>query len=348
MDIQSNQVSVTEAFKLLQSEGFPRAYVKKFLPPWWDNSLLKTSSGTFQFVLFVKQRLGLELKFDEQGKLYFADDPITARFKHRKDTHAGELSVVQNLGKAAASIASHSAPPLSELPTNPVELRDYILEKKKCSFIDFSILLEICWEHGIPVLFLDLVPTSARKMTGMVVNHAGTPVILLGFKHQHKSRQLFILAHELGHILLGHVNPNSLLIDEDLDSKFDTLDPAANTILDSEEFNADYFALSLIRGESVDSIGFDKTILSASELASNAIKIGIKAGIDPGHIILSYAFDTQDWPIANQAMKFFENANGALTLVKDKFFQYAKLSLLSEESKNHLLALQKFTEIDAP
>lgn len=344
MEIEKDQISTADAFRFLRTEGFPRPYVERLLPEWWDNSLLKTSSGIFQFALFAKQRLGLEIKFNEQGCLFLAEDSIAARFKHRKDTHAEELKVVKNLGKAAASIATHTVVNSKDLPSTALELRQYILDGKGISCLDFNSLVDTCWEHGIPVLFLDLVPASARKMTGMVVNHSGRPTILLGFKHQHQSRQLFILAHELGHILLGHVAPNTLLIDEDLDSKFDTLEHQPATTLDKEESDADNFALELIRGTLDEPLEFDSTVSSPSELATLALDIGSKKGIDPGHIILSYAFDTLDWPTANQAMKFFENGGGALNLIRDKFFAYANLDSLGEESRSHLLSLQNFTK----
>jgi len=342
VEIQSNKLSVSNAFKLLKNAGYPKSYVEKLLPEWWDSALLKTSSGALQFALFAKQRLGLEVRFSDDGSLHIAEDPITVRFKHRKDTSSDELTVVKNLGKAAASIASHTVSNYAPLPESAFELRSYILEKTGNTAIDFERLLKICWDHGIPVLFLETLPKKAKRMTGMVVNHSGKPTILLGFRHNHQARQLFVLAHELGHLLLGHVGEESLLIDEDLDSEIDTLNSQIETTLDAEEEDADKFALQLLRGN--HELSFDTIVglEQPTELAVFAMQEGEKHGIDPGHIIASYAFESLDWPTANKAMNFFENSGDAISKIRQCYIDSANLENLSEESESYLLALQGF------
>jgi hypothetical protein len=342
VETQSNPLSVKDAFSLLKGAGYPRSYVEKLLPDWWDSSLLKTSSGALQFALFAKQRLGLEVNFSQSGDLEITDDPINVRFKHRKDTLAEELVVVKNLGKAAASIAMHTVKEYKPLPTTASGLRSYILRLTEKTNVDFESLLQICWTHGIPVIFLEALPQKAKRMTGMIVNRSGSPSILLGFRHQQRSRQLFVLAHEIGHLLLGHVGKNSLLIDEDLDSEKDTLNDTTETTLDREEKEADNFALELIRGEYKPSFDSLNGLEKPTELAIFAMQEGEKHGIDPGHLIVSYAFETYDWPTANLAIKFFDNTDGAVSLIKEYYLRYADLNNLSEDSSAYLLALQGF------
>jgi len=332
-------LSVGDAYELLKSNGYPRTFVQKLLPEWWDNSLLKTSSGALQFALIIKQRLGLEVYFSEEGSLCLTEDHFTARFKHRKNTHQDELSVVKNIGKAAASIANHIAPEYSKLPNTPIELRKHIMQKTNCTDVNLEGLLEVCWSHGIPVLFLETLPRGAKRMTGMIVNHNGRPSILLGFRHNHKARQLFVLAHELAHLLLGHVNDETLLIDEDLDSEVETLNEEIETTLDSEEAEADKFALDLIRGRhelSFAHLNPDQP----TELAVFAMQESEQHGIDPGHIIASYAFETMDWPTANTAMNFFENSGEAINCIKSVFSEKALLENISEEAQSYLHMLQ--------
>jgi len=332
-------LSVGDAFELLNSNGYPRNFVEKFLPEWWDNSLLKTSSGALQFALIIKQRLGLEVCFSEEGFLYLLDDPFSVRFKHRKNTHQDELSVVKNIGKAAASIANHIALEYIPLPDNPSELREYILQKNNHTDVNLDGLLEICWSHGIPVLFLETLPRGAKRMTGMIVNHNERPSILLGFRHNHKARQLFVLAHELAHLILGHIADETLLIDEDLDSEVDTLNEELDTTLDSEEAEADKFALELIRGKHELSFA-DLNHDQPTELAVFAMQENERHGIDAGHIIASYAFETMDWPTANTAMNFFENSGEAINCIKYAFSKNALLENVSEEAQSFLHILQ--------
>ena len=339
MSKQNNTLSVGDAFELLNSNGYTRAFVDKFLPEWWDNSLLKTSSGALQFALIIKQRLGLEVFFSEDGSLRLAEESFSIRFKHRINTHQEELGVVKNLGKAASSLAIHIAPEYSELPHSPSDLRNYILRRTNSTKIHLEGLLEVCWSHGIPVLFLDSLPRGAKRMTGMIANHKGRPSIMLGFRHQHKARQLFVLAHELAHLLLGHVSDETLLIDEDLDSEIETLNKEVETSLDAEEVEADRFALDLIRGDhelSFAHLNLDQP----TELAVFAMKESEQYQIDAGHIIVSYAFETMDWPTANTAMNFFEDSGDAINCIKNMFLENALLENVSEEAQSYLKILQ--------
>lgn len=339
MNNQNNTLNVGDAFDLLKSNGFPRSFVEKLLPEWWDNSLLKTSSGVLQFALIIKQRLGLEVYFSNEGLLSIKEDPFTVRFKHRKDTCSNDLGAVKNLGKAAASISRHITSDYTPLPNEPLLLRKYILSHTGQNEINLDGLLSICWSHGIPVLFLENLPAKAKRMTGMIVNHNERPSILLGFRHKHKARQLFVLAHELAHLSLGHVASETLLIDEDLDSETDSLNNQIEITLDEEEKDADNFALRLIRGEYAFSFS-ELKLDQPTELAIYAMEKGALHGIDPGHIIVSYAFETLDWPTANNAMKFFEGSDGAIRCIKESFLRNSNLEEISDEVKSYLFMLQ--------
>lgn len=44
-------ITVKSAYGSLQAAGFPKSFVDRMLPEWWDNSLLKTSAGALQFAL---------------------------------------------------------------------------------------------------------------------------------------------------------------------------------------------------------------------------------------------------------------------------------------------------------
>lgn len=322
----------------MKDAGYPKKFVETMLPEWWDNRLLETSSGILQFALFAKQRFGLEVKFSEDGSLQVTDDTVQVRFKHRKGTSQDDLTVVKNLGKAVASIVKYTTPEYRPLPSNAMELREIALGYSNNGSISFEALLQVCWTYGIPVFFLDKIPRSAKRMTGMVVNQSGNPTILLGFRHDHRSRQLFVLAHELAHILLGHVGANALLIDNDLDFVEDTLVDQSAASIDDEERQADRFALEVIRG--VRELSFDTVFDEPSELAMFALEEGGRYGIDSGHIITSYAFDTLDWPTANSAMKFMTEPDGAINLIREKFKNNANFDQVSEETADYLDSLQ--------
>ena len=60
-----------------------------------------------------------------------------------------------------------------------------------------------CWAHGVPVMYWrNLGTASENGWHGGSTN--GRPVIILSKASQLWAWQLFILAHEVGHVALGH------------------------------------------------------------------------------------------------------------------------------------------------
>jgi hypothetical protein len=68
--------------------------------------------------------------------------------------------------------------------------------------------------------------------------------------------------------------------------------------------------------------------------------LGREAGVDYGHLILSYAKERDDWMRANQALNFIEQPVSAISLLQDRFMRNAALAAISEESTEHLLSMQ--------
>lgn len=336
-------ITVKSAFESLQAAGYPRAYVTKLLPDWWDNSLLKTSAGAFQFALILKQRLGLDVNFGQDGNLAIEPRAARASFKHLAGTEADELNVAAGLGIALARQAVFATTrPYQRLPVNPVELYDMVRGQTGRSSVDFEGVLELCWLSGIPVLFLKEMPRNTKRMTGMAVMVDGRPTILLGFSHAQHSKQLFVLTHELAHILCGHVQDNGALVDEDIADVSEGLEGRIQVRRDDQEREADAFALRLIRRERMDIVGQIPRQGSAATLAAAAMRLGRETGIDQGHLILSYAKEHDDWIRANQALNFTEQGISAIELLRQRFLANTTLSSISEESAEHLLSMQGF------
>ena len=335
-------ITVKSAFESLQAAGYPRAFVTKPLPEWWDNSLLKTSAGAFQFALILKQRLGLEVNFGQDGNLAIEPRAAHANFKHLASTREEELNVAASLGIALARLAVFATKrPYVGLPNDPASLYAMVRSITGRGHVDFEGLLALCWSHGIPVLFLKEMPRNTKRMTGMAVMADGRPAILLGFNYTHYSKQLFVLAHELAHILCGHVQNNGALIDEEIADVSEGLGGRAQIRRDEQEREADIFALSLIRNGNLDVIKRMPRIAgSAAVLAAEASRLGRETGIDPGHLILSYAKDQEDWMTANQALNFSEQARSAIDLVRASFMDSIDLDAISDESAEHLLSMQ--------
>ena len=342
MTAQSHPLTATRAYGLLKEQGFPRSFVEKLLPEWWDNALLSTSAGSLQFAMILKQRLGLDVSFVPDGEIEIKSRPGPRRFKHRTDTQVAELQVAANLGLALAQLGAFAtAVPYRPLPTDPIKLAELITGSDDRHFVDLDGLLSTLWAHGIPVMFLNELPRGCKRLTGMATRIGERPVIVLGLKHQQRSRQLFVLAHELGHVQCGHIAEGSMLIDEDLSSVSDAI--ATPTVsLDDEERQADACALTLLRrGASARAVALGEHH-TPSTLAAEAFTRGMELGIDPGHLILSYAQENAQWALASQAIDYYPDSSGAMGVIRDAFLRHADVSRLSDENRAYLLSAQGF------
>lgn len=343
MTDRTHAISATRAYAQLRDRGYPRAFIEKLLPDWWENDLLHTSAGSLQFALILRQRLGLEVSFVDSGDLNILGSTAPRRYKHRADTAAGELDVAANLGLAIAQLAAFATPqPYRALPTDPLALRDVVVNASRRTTVDFEGLLHTAWAHGIPVLFLAEVPRNRKRLMGMATALTDRPVIVLGLKHQQRARQLFVLAHELGHVICEHVSEGSMLVDEDLVNVSDAIAPLG-TRLDDEETQADQFALNVIRnGATARAVSLDEHH-SPATLAAAAHAKGMALGIDPGHLILSFARERSEWLMANQAMTFYPDTGNALDIVRGAFLANTEMERLSDENREYLIAAQGFS-----
>lgn len=336
-------VSAKEAYEALNSVGFPKAYVQRLLPDWWDNALFKTGSGAIEFASIVKQRLGVDVQFDQEGELQVLASDRPVRFKRRATTQESELRLSATLGIALAKLALYcTAQPYAELPADPKALGTRIRDFTGRAAISFQDLVEFCWSAGVPVLFLKDVPKSAKRVTGMAVRVDSRPVVVLGYQSTQSARQLFVLAHELAHICMGHVTETGVLIDEGLDAITDSIEGAPTEKKDREEQQADRFALDLLRNGVDTILRGDVRFTSASELASAAALEGRARGIDPGHLVLSYAKNHDDWRIGNLAANYFPDSTTALSMLRGSFISHAKLDRLTDENRGYLLEVQGF------
>ena len=81
-------------------------------------------------------------------------------------------------------------------------------------------LLSWCWHHDSIVVPLTRLPKSVAKMDGLVANIDGRPVIVISKKQKQPAWLAFILAHELGHIQLGHTQNVTAVMDDDFESQY--------------------------------------------------------------------------------------------------------------------------------
>lgn len=272
------------------------------LPSWWDDQIASAPDGMWELVLGIAKSLSLDAVALSKGELFPKGAVANISYKRNALVNPQDFQASTLIASSISNaIISSIKVPYQALPKNVWELNEEIRAIGKGS-IDFDALLNYCWRKGVPVISLSNLPFGLKKMDGAALKVGDRPVIILAKKNNSKSWLSFILAHELGHIALGHLENNSSIVDIALqqESTFDS-----DNTGDSMELEADKFALNILGGplaqETQERWGdFD----SAITLATNARAAANLLGCSAGHLILRYAFRTKRWPEAASALKF--------------------------------------------
>jgi IrrE N-terminal-like domain len=134
-------------------------------------------------------------------------------------------------------------------------------------------------------------------MAAMSVRVRGRGAVLLARSAQYPPWIAFYLAHELGHLALGHVREEGAVVD--MRSSED--EHINNT--DAEERDADRFALQLLTGYPEPRVLPATSAYNAPGLAHAVVDAGRQLRIEPGALALSFGFSTRQWAVVNSAMK---------------------------------------------
>ena len=322
---------IKELYRRLSDVGLTRAFVKKTaLPSWWDDEAASNPSGYSQGLLLLSRHLGLDL-----ASLQSESEPIrlrdfgTCKFKKRSDVSEDDLALARVLATRAAQLAASAVSiPAATIPISASDIRDQILGDD-AHWVGLNELLQYCWSIGLPVLHLDHFPPSAKRPDGFAARVNGRPVIVLCRHAKYSAWLLFILAHELGHLALGHVPDDGTLIDQGLDEDS----------VDEEEQQANAFAIELLSGRASRRFTASGRWPNAEGLATSAKEIGRKSMIDPGHVVLNYAHSMGDsfYSVGNAALKLLEPNADAVAKVRTKMAENLDWSRLPEDSSEFLM-----------
>jgi hypothetical protein len=167
-------------------------------------------------------------------------------------------------------------------------------------------------------------------MDAAVIFPDNRPIIFLTKNQSYSAWQLFILAHELGHLGCGHVKPEHSLVDDDLGAK--SPGPDSN---DVEEIAADLWAKKLL---TVTKTGLHRLTLCQHpvDLARMAQEEARTHRTDAGHLILRAAFQTENWQLANAALKVLEPQPQGLELARQAALLNLDLGTVADDSREFL------------
>lgn len=294
--------------------GYPRNYVEAQVPRWWSAEANRSASAVLQLELTIARRLGLDMRALLEGKTTLAR---RLKAKYKRGRRYTEQDVALSMGVCSAlaeSIAASIQTPYRAVPQDPSEIRTF-LRKQGAKRLSLSALVMYCWYLGIPVVHASNLPTGKPKMDGLVLWAEERPVVVLAKQSQYQAWLLFILAHELGHIARGHLRKGEVIIDEDFEG---------DESKDAEEAEADAFALELLNGEASPSYNLDLSQPRIS-LAREALALGNKLEVDPGHILLVEARRTNRWQEANAALaEYQERTDDARARINTALVEHIK------------------------
>ena len=293
-------------FKRLADFGFDRPYVRKVaLPDWWDESAAETEDGYNQTLMLLSRNLGLDIRSLQNVESAVECRSFgTTRYKMKQSVTEEDLRQAHCIAARAAQVACFATPvPPAVLPSSVSEIRATIC-KGEDRYVKFGALLDYCWDMGVPVLHVSHFPKGARKMDGMAARIKGRPVIILSKNDRFSAQLLFLLAHELGHIVANHIGDSGMVLDEKIDREsVDELEIAANT-----------FAVELLTGKP-DTAYWVPRNLTAQELVDWAKRASIRDQVDPGVVALNYAWNKGHWAVGLSALGIIEPKADAVAVV---------------------------------
>ncbi|HBA67168.1 MAG TPA: hypothetical protein DCZ48_13510 [Methylococcaceae bacterium] len=310
-------------YSKLQTVGYNPKYIRSLLPEWWDEEIADTPAGLQQASLILGQRFGVRAEsLWTESTTPVLRLPLGIHFKHRDNVDAGDLRIACALAQSLARIVLKAFPetPLPHFYLDAGELRKQLLEGKK--WISFQDLLAYCLSLGIPVIYLQHLPNRAKKMEGLAFEQNGRPVIVLTRKNAH-GYMLFDLAHELGHISLGHVSAEHSVIDQKIDVEAG----------EDDERAANRFALELLTGNpECKIVPVGGRWLKGCQLAHAAMICAERNQVDPLHIVLNYGHTTKQWGPANMAIKEIAgNDPSDQETLRETLLQSLDFDVLSED-----------------
>ena len=279
----------------LKSIGLSDPALDAAWPTWWSAAADASPSARTELKFSLARKLGLDprslLDDNATPKFVWRDE---ARFKHLLTEDEQELSAISSFGKSLANVLIAATPDSSIRAAVPgaLDLRRMLLKSRP--YIRLSDLLSVAWSLTIPVVHLRVFPCERKRMAAMAVHTKDREAILLGKDSNYPAQIAFYLAHEIGHIALGHLKGGEILVD--MDSELES------PLNDEEEAAADRFALELLTGQPAPVVLTTAKRYTAKQLANEILRQAADLQIEPGTLCFCFGYSTGDWARTLAAM----------------------------------------------
>ncbi len=327
-----------QLFQALHGAGLSRSHIRKMLPDWWTDELLDDQAARIELDISLSRMFGLKLSNLLQDRpLVTFELPGGAKYKRSRRIGEGELaqatSIIHSISKMVVACVSTDFVPL---PTDPLVVRREVLAKHP-KRVSLMAMIDYLWSHGIPTIHVSEMPDGLKKMDGLVLRIDDRPVVVLCKRSTYEAWHLFIVAHELAHCALGHVEGDEVLVDCTLGEESYLMGEA-----DLEEVAADEFSIAALNGDH-GVIYTSDVSANASQLANAALSYQRAHGVDAGHIILNYGHHNSAWAVAQAALRQIDKGY-APRKINQFLLDHLDLGWLPESSAEYLL---KVTGMDS-
>ena len=281
----------------LRAVGLSSQAIRAAWPAWWAPEAEASVSARVELRFELARRLGL----DPRSLIDPAAEPSFlwrgGRFKRLAAESQREQWAISSFGTTVGRLllqASADGEP-SLLARGPGLLRGAILDAGS-PFVSLEDLLALAWAAGVAVAHLRVFPLDQKRMAAMSVRPDRRSAILLAKDAKYPAPIEFYLAHELGHIALGHIAAGGLVVD--LEEAVPRLE-----LTDREERAADGYAIELLTGTPGLTVEpFEKPGLG-SEIARTVLAAAGRERIEPGILAQLYGFATGEWASVGVALR---------------------------------------------
>lgn len=320
--------------------GLSSAQVRHFVPDWWEDEAGLEEGGMLELQMLLARRLNVALESLQSHTPQFRE--ATKRFKTVHPDGSSQLTVAAGVAHGLAQVLTGAcaAEPPREL-LEPQELRVQLLRTN--SKVTLDGLCSWLWVHGIPVVHITNWPKQLRRPDAMCVRVVKRPVILVVRKELAPAKLAYLVAHEAGHVMSGHLKAdnNAVLVDDTLPVD------EQGFAKDDDEKVADTYAMELLGGDQLRDAckGLATKRFDEVNLAIATLNASKGTGLDAGQILLGWARITQEWKLAGLAMRYLMTTQPAPVVVNDVAKKYLKWSALSADGLDHVSTL---TGIEAP
>lgn len=306
--------------------GLTAAQVRHFVPAWWDDEAANDENGLLELQILLARRLNVSLPTLQAPTPTPQFRDTTRRFKTVHPEGSTQLAVAAGVGHGVAQVLAAAC----ESPASPQlmpagELRAVLLQNNPA--VTLNVLCGWLWERGVPVVHITNWPKQLRRPDAMCLRIGARPVILVVRNEAAPARLTYLVAHEMGHIMSGHLkgDSNEVLVDDTLpvdDQGF---------AQDDDEKVADAYAIELLGGDKLmaASKGLAPKYLDEVKLVLAALNASKGTGLDAGQVILSWARQSQEWKMAAMAMRYLMTTGAAPVVINDtakKFINPHELS----------------------